>query len=161
MLAKRAIDIVVSTLMLMALLPLFAMVALVIKIESRGPMFYRQRRAGKGGKIFEMIKFRSMVVNAEKIGLGYEVAKDDDRITRSGRILRGWGIDELPQLINVLKGDVSLVGPRAARADQAEMFTEDERQRMKMKPGITGWAVVNGRNEIDWKKRIELDLWYV
>jgi lipopolysaccharide/colanic/teichoic acid biosynthesis glycosyltransferase len=161
MIAKRAIDILISTLMLLALLPLLAVVALIVKIDSRGSVFYRQKRAGKDGKIFEMIKFRSMVVNAENLGLGYEVAKDDSRITRVGHILRGWGIDELPQLINVLKGEISLVGPRAARADQADMFTDDERQRMKMKPGITGWAVVNGRNEIDWKKRIELDLWYL
>lgn len=161
MIAKRAIDILVATPMLLILLPLFIIISIAIKIESKGPIFFRQKRAGKDGKIFQMIKFRSMVPNAEKQGLGFEVAQDDDRITRFGKILRGWGIDELPQLFNVLKGDVSLVGPRAARADQVEMFEEEDLKRMAMKPGITGWAVVNGRNGIDWKKRIELDIWYV
>lgn len=161
MIAKRAMDIIVAMLMLLFLLPLFAVIAVAIKIESKGPVFFRQNRAGKDAKIFKMIKFRSMVPNAEKQGLGYEVAKDDDRITKFGKLLRGWGIDELPQLFNVLKGDVSLVGPRAARADQIEMFEEGDLKRMAMKPGITGWAVVNGRNGIDWKKRIELDIWYV
>jgi lipopolysaccharide/colanic/teichoic acid biosynthesis glycosyltransferase len=161
MLAKRAMDVSISVLMLIVLLPLFALVAALIKLDSQGPVFFRQKRVGKAGKVFEMIKFRSMTQNAEKTGLGYEVAQDDSRITRVGGFLRKWGVDELPQLFNVLQGDVSLVGPRAARPDQVERFTETEKQRMKMKPGITGWSIVNGRNSIDWKQRIQLDLWYV
>ncbi|MCH8826540.1 MAG: sugar transferase [Chloroflexi bacterium] len=159
--AKRSLDLTVALLMLTFLLPIFGLVAILIKLTSKGPVFYRQLRAGEGGDTFRMVKFRSMVVDAEHKGLKFEVASDDDRITRIGKLLRGWGIDELPQLFNVLKGDVSLVGPRAARVDQIEHFTRDEFRRMTMKPGITGWAVVNGRNEIDWKKRIELDIWYV
>lgn len=159
--AKRALDLIVATLMLTLLLPVFGLMAILIKLTSKGPVFYRQLRAGKGGDTFNMIKFRSMIVDAEIKGLKFEVAREDDRITKIGKFLRGWGIDELPQLFNVLKGDVSLVGPRAARADQVEHFTREELRRMAMKPGITGWAVVNGRNGIDWKKRIELDIWYV
>lgn len=159
--AKRSLDVLIAIAMLVSLSPVLVLVALLIKATSKGPVFYRQLRAGEYGETFRMIKFRSMIVDAEHKGLKFEVAKYDDRITKIGRLLRNWGIDELPQLFNVLKGDVSLVGPRAARADQIEHFTKDELRRMTMKPGITGWAVVNGRNQIDWKKRIELDIWYV
>jgi len=154
-------DVLTSFLMLLFLSPFLVVAAFLIKLDSPGPVFYRQKRVGKHGKVFEMLKFRSMVQGAEKVGLGYEVAQDDARITRVGRILRNWGLDELPQLFNVVKGEMSMVGPRAARPDQVEVFTESERQRMKVKPGITGWSLVNGRNLIGWKERIQLDLWYV
>ena len=161
MLAKRLMDVFLSFLMLLFLLPFFALVAFFIKLDSSGPVFYRQKRVGKHGKVFEMLKFRSMVQGAEKTGLRYEVAQHDARITRVGHILRNWGLDELPQFFNVLKGEMSMVGPRAPRPDQVELFAEREKQRMKVKPGITGWALVNGRNLISWKERIQLDLWYV
>ena len=161
MIAKRVTDIGISVLMLVILIPVFVAVAMWVRLDSRGPVLYRQKRAGKDGKVFELIKFRSMVQNAENMGLGFEVAQSDSRITRAGQFLRKWGIDELPQLINVLKGEMSLVGPRSARIDQIERFTTADRRRMMMQPGITGWALVNGRNSIDWKMRIELDIWYI
>jgi len=161
MVTKRVMDITLSSLMLLLFAVPFAIIALMVKLDSPGPVFYRQKRVGKDGKVFQLLKFRSMVVDAERNGLGYEVARNDQRITRVGRLLREWGLDELPQLINVIRGEMSLVGPRAARPDQMERFTERERQRARVKPGITGWALVNGRNLIDWKRRIELDLWYI
>ena len=159
--AKRVIDVVTSSAGLVVLLIPLLLIALAIKLDSPGPVFYRQKRAGKSGRPFEMVKFRTMVPNAERLGLGFEVAEDDSRITSVGKLLRGWGIDEYPQLYNILKGEMSLVGPRAARMDQIEHFTTEEQGRMLIKPGLTGWAQVNGRNSISWKRRIELDLWYV
>lgn len=161
MLAKRLMDITVSSVMLVLLLPLLALVALLVRLDSPGPVLYRQKRVGKDGRVFELLKLRSMIVDAERMGLGYEVARNDGRITRVGRVLREWGLDELPQLVNVLRGEMSLVGPRAARPEQVELFTPLERQRLKVRPGLTGWALVNGRNLIDWRRRIQLDLWYV
>ena len=160
-LAERFIDVMVSASGLLILAIPFCLIGIVIKLGSRGPVFYRQKRAGKKGEPFDMVKFRTMVQGAEQLGLGFEVAQNDPRITRVGQVLRDWGLDELPQLHNVLKGEMCLVGPRAARMDQIERFTLDEKLRMAVKPGITGWAQVNGRNSIDWKRRIELDLWYV
>lgn len=159
--AKRLIDVVTSSAGLVVLLIPLLLIALAIKLDSPGPVFYRQKRAGKSGRPFEMVKFRTMVPNAERLGLGFEVAEDDSRITSVGKLLRGWGMDEYPQLYNILKGEMSLVGPRAARMDQIEHFTTEEQGRMSIKPGLTGWAQVNGRNSISWKRRIELDLWYV
>ena len=159
--AKRFIDVVVSsTGMIVLLIPLL-LIALAIKLDSPGPVFYRQKRAGKSGKPFEMVKFRTMVPDAEHLGLGFEVAEDDSRITGVGSLLRVWGMDEYPQLYNILKGEMSLVGPRAARMDQIQQFTTEEQGRTLIKPGLTGWAQVNGRNSISWQRRIELDLWYV
>jgi lipopolysaccharide/colanic/teichoic acid biosynthesis glycosyltransferase len=108
-----------------------------------------------------MVKFRTMVDGAEHMGLGLEVARNDSRITRVGNLLRIWSVDEFPQLLNILNGEMSLVGPRPARIDQIEKFNEDEKSRMLVKPGLTGWAQVNGRNLLTWKERIQLDLWYV
>jgi undecaprenyl phosphate N,N'-diacetylbacillosamine 1-phosphate transferase len=116
---------------------------------------------GKGGKIFKAYKFRTMIENAMDIGLGVETAKDDFRVTPVGRLLRNWSLDELPQLINVLKGEMSLIGPRPALPHQIKKYSEFEKKRLAVKPGITGWAQVNGRNLISWKERIKLDLWYV
>jgi lipopolysaccharide/colanic/teichoic acid biosynthesis glycosyltransferase len=124
-------------------------------------VFYKQRRAGLSGKPFGMIKFRTMVDGAEHMGLGFEVAQRDPRITRIGALLRALSIDEMPQILNILRGEMSVVGPRPARMDQIELFTPEEHRRMLVKPGLTGWAQINGRNLLTWKERIQLDLWYV
>lgn len=158
---ERFFDISAAAFALVVLaIPLF-LIALAIKLESKGPVFYRQRRAGKHGKPFDMIKFRTMVDGAEHMGLGFEVSQNDTRITKVGSLLRIWSVDEFPQLFNILNGEMSLVGPRPARVDQIEKFTEDEKRRLLVKPGLTGWAQINGRNLLSWQERIQLDLWYV
>ena len=161
LLAKRLMDLVLSGLALLITFPLFAIIAVAIKLDSSGPVFYVQDRVGKDGKVFRCYKFRSMIVNAEKIGLGLEVAKDDHRITRVGKVLRHWRLDEIPQCFNVLKGDMSVVGPRATIPSQVERYTPYQRRRLEMKPGMAGWAFVNGNNATPWEKRIELDVWYI
>ncbi|MDD5659668.1 MAG: sugar transferase [Actinomycetota bacterium] len=155
---KRIFDIFASGLALIFLLPVFAIIGILIKIDSKGPVFFIQTRAGKDGEPFGAYKLRTMVDNAEKLGKGLRV--DDPRITRVGRYLR-WGIDELPQLINVFKGDMSIVGPRPTLMSQVEQYTEEHRRRLEMKPGITGWALVNGRNNLSWIEKIEYDIWYI
>ncbi len=157
---KRIIDVVVSGIGLIILFPIFVVIGILIKLDSKGPVFFAQERVGKDGKIFRAYKLRTMVDNAEKIGLRYEIAKDDSRITRVGKHLR-WGIDELPQLINVFKGEMSMVGPRPALPHQVEKYSKQERRRLEVKPGITGWALVNGRNILSWPERIKLDIWYI
>lgn len=157
---KRIIDVVVSGIALIVLFPIFAVIGIFIKLDSKGPVFFAQERVGKDGKIFKAYKLRTMVDNAEKIGLGYEIVKDDSRITRVGKHLR-WGIDELPQLINVFKGEMSMVGPRPALPHQIKKYCKEERRRLEVKPGITGWALVNGRNILSWPERIKLDIWYI
>jgi undecaprenyl phosphate N,N'-diacetylbacillosamine 1-phosphate transferase len=155
---KRIFDIFASGLALIFLLPIFALIGVLIKIDSKGPVFFIQLRAGKDGKPFGAYKLRTMVNNAEKLGKGLK--KDDPRITRVGKYLR-WGIDELPQLINVLKGDMSIVGPRPTLMSQVEQYTDEHKRRLEMKPGITGWALVNGRNKLSWIEKIEYDIWYI
>jgi len=155
---KRIFDIFASGLALIFLLPVFAIIGILIKIDSKGPVFFIQTRAGKDGKPFGAYKLRTMVDNAEKLGKGLRV--DDPRITRVGRYLR-WGIDELPQLINVFKGDMSIVGPRPTLMSQVDQYTDEHRRRLEMKPGITGWALVNGRNKLSWIEKIEYDIWYI
>ena len=157
---KRIFDILASGIALVVLLPIFAVIGIFIKIDSKGSVFFVQERAGKDGKIFKVYKLRTMIDNAEKFGLGYEIAKDDSRITRVGKHLR-WGIDELPQLINVFKGEMSMVGPRPALPHQVEKYSEREKRRLEVRPGITGWALVNGRNKLSWPERIKLDIWYI
>ncbi len=157
---KRIFDTLVSGIALIALLPIFVIIGILIKIDSRGPVFFIQERAGKDGEIFKAYKLRTMVDNAVEMGLGYEIARDDSRITRVGKYLR-WGIDELPQLINVFKGEISLVGPRPALPHQVEKYSKQERRRLEVKPGITGWALINGRNKLSWPARIKLDIWYI
>ena len=149
-----------SGIALIVLLPIFAVIGIFIKLSSKGPVFFIQERAGKDGKIFRAYKLRTMIDNAEKIGLGYEIAKDDSRITRVGKHLR-WGIDELPQLINVFKGDMSLVGPRPTLTEQVNRYYKEHKRRLEMKPGLTGWALVNGRNVLSWPEKIKLDIWYI
>lgn len=142
------------------LFPIFAIIGVFVKVDSKGPVFFIQERVGKDRKIFKSYKLRTMVNNAENIGLGYEVEKNDFRITRVGRYLR-WGIDELPQLINVLKGEMSLVGPRPTLLYHVNQYNKWQKQRLKMKPGITGWALINGRNSLSWQEKINLDIWYI
>ena len=147
--------------MLLVTSPLLGLAALVVKLEDGGPVFYRQLRVGKDGRDFELLKLRTMVVDAERQGAGYAVDRDDPRITRAGRVLRRLSIDELPQLWNVLRGEMSLVGPRPTLRYQVDRYDERQRSRLDVKPGLTGWAQVNGRASLPWDERIELDLWYV
>ena len=161
---KRFFDVIFSLLGLIILSPLFLVVSLMIKLDSRGPVFYRQERLGMNGRVFKIYKFRTMVKDAEKMGSGLFTHENDPRITRVGRFLRRTSIDELPQLINILKGDMSFVGPRPPITWYPKRWNEYEdweKLRFRMKPGMTGWAQIHGRNEIDWNKRIEYDVWYV
>lgn len=158
---KRLIDILLSLIGLILLAVPFAMIALAIKLDSEGPVFFRQERVGKGGRVFKTWKFRTMIVGAVNQGLGYNVAKNDPRITRVGRFLRSWGLDELPQLINVLKGEMSIVGPRPTLQYQVDQYDDFQRRRLLVKPGITGWALIHGRNLLSWEERIKYDVWYV
>ncbi|OQX85011.1 MAG: hypothetical protein B6D63_03255 [Candidatus Latescibacteria bacterium 4484_7] len=158
----RALDLSMSTLLLISLSPLFFVVSIAIKLEDGGPVFFIQERVGHMGKLFRIIKFRSMIVDAEKKGSGlYIDGENDHRITRVGRFMRKWSIDEFPQLINVLKGEMSLVGPRPAMAFQVAEYTARQRMRLLVRPGITGWAQINGRNSLSWPERIEKDIWYI
>jgi lipopolysaccharide/colanic/teichoic acid biosynthesis glycosyltransferase len=151
----------VASLALAVSAPLLAVAAAVIKLESRGPVFYRQRRVGLGGAPFELWKLRTMVPGAETMGAGIYVVEGDPRITRAGRLLRRFSLDELPNLINVLRGEMALVGPRPTVQEQVDRYTDRQRRRLEVKPGITGWAQVNGRTSLPWPERIELDVWYV
>ncbi|MFC2078034.1 sugar transferase [Candidatus Bipolaricaulota bacterium] len=159
--AKRLVDLAISIPMLALLFIPLTAAAVAIKIEDGGPVFFRQERIGKDGRPFRVWKFRTMVVGARSKGLGVTVAADDERITRVGRILRGWGLDELPQLINIASGEMSLVGPRPTLAYQVEHYDDIQRRRLEMKPGITSLAVVSGRNALPWSERIKLDVRYV
>lgn len=160
-LSKRAFDLVAAAALTLAAAPLMAAVALAIRATSPGPALFRQTRVGKDGKTFRVFKFRTMVVNAEQKGLGLAVAHNDDRITKVGHLLRNTSLDELPQLFNVLRGEMSLVGPRPTVESQVARYTDFQRQRLLVRPGMTGWAQVNGRNSLSWERRIELDVWYV
>lgn len=151
-------DILLSGIALILLLPIFFVIGILIKIDSTGPAFFIQNRAGKDGRIFKVCKFRTMEIDSDKDSK--MLSKDDPKITRVGKYLR-WGMDELPQLINVFKGDMSLVGPRPALEEQAIEYSERHRRRLGMKPGLTGWALVNGRNAISWAEKIEYDIWYI
>jgi lipopolysaccharide/colanic/teichoic acid biosynthesis glycosyltransferase len=141
--------------------PLVGAAALAIKLEDGGPVLYRQTRVGKEGRDFELLKLRTMVVGAEAIGAGMAVDKGDTRITRTGRVLRRLSLDELPQLWNVVRGEMSVIGPRPTLRYQVERYTDRQRRRLEVKPGITGWAQVHGRAALPWTERIELDVWYV
>ena len=158
---KRIVDVLAGSIALLVLAFPFAAIALTIKLDDRGPVFFRQERVGKGGRVFRVWKFRTMVVDAVSKGLGVTVAEGDERITRVGRILRSSGIDELPQILNVLVGEMSLVGPRPTLAYQVEHYDATQRRRLEVRPGITSLAVVSGRNALSWNERIELDVWYI
>jgi len=158
---NRAADVAVAVIGLAVTSPLLALAALATKLEDGGPVVYRQTRVGKDGEDFEVLKLRTMVVGAESIGSGYAVDRGDRRITRAGRILRRTSIDELPQLWNILRGDMSVIGPRPTLRYQVEQYDEQQRHRLDIHPGLTGWAQVHGRAELPWAERIELDVWYV
>ena len=158
---KRALDVAAAAAGLAVTAPALAAVAIAIRLETPGPIVLRQPRVGRGGREFGMFKFRTMVDNAHTIGPGWLVSEGDPRITRVGRFLRKWSLDELPQLANVLTGDMSIVGPRPTLRYQVEQYTPFQRRRLEVRPGITGWAQVCGRNELTWPQRIELDVWYV
>ena len=161
LLMKHVMDRLAAAVLLCLLLPVLLLIAGAILLESGRPVLFVQSRVGREGKLFQVFKFRTMVHGAAERGLGTTVAKNDDRITRIGTILRKWSLDELPQLLNVLRGDMSLVGPRPTLEYQVEQYTAFQRRRLEVKPGITGWAQVCGRNALPWAKRIELDVWYV
>ena len=158
---NRALDILGATLGLVLASPALALAAVAIKLEDRGPVLFRQKRVGKDGVEFELLKLRTMVVGAERMGAGYAVDKGDSRITRSGRFLRRSSIDELPQLWNIVRGEMSLIGPRPTLAYQVAKYTPRQRRRLEVLPGLTGWAQVHGRAKLPWDDRIELDVWYV
>jgi len=158
---KRAMDSVISAAGLCVLAIPFSLIALAIKLDDGGPVFFRQERIGKDAKPFRVWKFRTMIVDAARQGLGNTLSRDDERITRVGRLLRNTGFDELPQAINVLVGQMSLVGPRPTLAYQVEQYTPFQRRRLEMRPGITSLAVVSGRNALSWVERIRLDVRYV
>jgi lipopolysaccharide/colanic/teichoic acid biosynthesis glycosyltransferase len=158
---KRALDIALSATGLLFAAPVILAAMLAIRLESRGHPVYRQRRVGRGGAPFDLYKLRTMVHGAEHAGAGMAVNEGDPRITRVGAFLRRTSLDELPNLVNVLRGEMSLVGPRPTIPVQVEQYTERQRGRLAVRPGITGWAQVNGRASLPWAQRIELDLWYV
>jgi len=158
---RRAVDAVVAAAGLVLTAPVMLAAMLAIRLESPGHPIYRQRRVGKDGAEFDMLKLRTMVSGAEGIGPGLAVNEGDMRITRVGRFLRRWSIDELPNLVNVLRGEMSLIGPRPTIQVQVAQYTERQRGRLAIRPGLTGWAQIHGRTSLPWHERIELDLWYV
>lgn len=150
-------------LFLIFLFPMF-LIAIAIKIDSKGPIFFKQERIGKNGKVFKIYKFRSMCVGAEQMGSGVYSGKGDKRITRIGKILRATSLDEIPQMLNIIKGDMSFIGPRPPLTYHPwpyEKYTQKQLKMFGLRPGITGWAQVNGRKGVEWNKRIELNVWYV
>jgi lipopolysaccharide/colanic/teichoic acid biosynthesis glycosyltransferase len=159
--SRRAFDLAVGGLLSLLTAPLVGLACLAIRLESAGHPLYRQRRVGRDGEPFEIWKLRTMVRGAEFIGAGMAVAEGDERITRVGAFLRRTSLDELPNLWNVVLGDMSIIGPRPTIQVQVDQYTDRQRGRLAVKPGITGWAQVNGRASLPWSERIELDLWYV
>ena len=159
--AKRIFDVAIAASAIVVLSPLICIIALAIKLSSRGPVIFKQQRCGMDNRPFTIYKFRTMIEGAQDKGLGYEVARDDDRITTVGKMLRNASLDELPQLINIIRGDMSLMGPRPMIADQVSKLNSRQLLRQRARPGISGWAQVNGRNALDLSRRIELDTWYV
>ena len=161
MTVKRALDILIALPLVLLSAPVVALLALAVRLESRGEPIYRQTRVGQDGRLFEIYKLRTMVDGAEFTGAGLAIAAGDARITRLGALLRRTSLDELPNLWNVLRGDMSIVGPRPTLKGQVDEYTDRQRGRLTVKPGITGWAQINGRASLPWPERIELDLWYV
>ena len=158
---KRLFDITVAANALIFLSPLIVLIALAIKLDDRGPVFFIQDRVGRGRKNFRCFKFRTMILGAEKIGNGLTVVANDSRITRVGRLLRLWTLDEIPQIFNVLKGDMSIVGPRPWVPSQADYCSLEDSRRFDFKPGMAGWAWIHGRNKLPWDERVRMDVWYV
>ena len=158
---NRALDVAGAAIGLALASPFLGAAALAIKLDDRGPVLYRQRRVGKDGREFELLKLRTMIVGAEGQGAGWAVDRGDPRITRVGRALRRLSLDELPQLWNVVRGEMSLIGPRPTLQYQVDQYSPHQRRRLDVRPGITGWAQVQGRASLPWEERIELDVWYV
>jgi lipopolysaccharide/colanic/teichoic acid biosynthesis glycosyltransferase len=158
---RRAVDIAVSAAVLVLTSPLLALAALAIRLESSGPVIYSQQRAGLHGEVFDVLKLRTMIDGAEHVGAGLSINADDSRITRVGALLRRTSLDELPNLVNVLRGEMSLIGPRPTLPAQVAQYSPRQRGRLAIRPGITGWAQVNGRASLPWEERIELDLFYI
>jgi lipopolysaccharide/colanic/teichoic acid biosynthesis glycosyltransferase len=158
---NRAADIAIAGTALVVTSPLLGLAVLAVKLEDRGPVLFKQTRVGKDGSDFELLKLRTMVVGAETMGAGYAVDEGDSRITRAGRLLRRLSLDELPQLWNVVRGEMSVIGPRPTLRYQVERYTPHQRRRLDVKPGVTGWAQIHGRAALPWAERIELDVFYV
>ena len=158
---KRALDLGVTTMAMTVAGPLVGLAAVLVRLETPGHPIYRQRRVGRDGRPFEVYKLRTMVQGAEGMGAGLAVDEGDARITRVGALLRRTSIDELPNLVNVLRGEMSLVGPRPTVQVQVDRYSDRQRGRLAVRPGITGWAQVHGRASLPWHERIELDLWYI
>ena len=157
----RALDLLIASVGLALASPIVVAAMIAIRVETPGSPIYRQRRVGKDGEPFELLKLRTMVSGAETMGAGLAVNYGDPRITRAGALLRRWSLDELPNLVNVLRGEMSIVGPRPTIQAQVDQYTPEQRRRLEVKPGITGWAQVNGRASLPWHERIELDVYYV
>jgi lipopolysaccharide/colanic/teichoic acid biosynthesis glycosyltransferase len=157
----RAADMAIAVLGLVVASPILLAAAIAIRLESRGPVIYRQQRVGRDGVVFDLFKLRTMRMGADPIGVGTAVTADDPRVTRVGKLLRRLALDELPNLGNVLRGEMAIVGPRATLPAQVELYTPRQRRRLELKPGVTGWAQTHGRAGIPWEERIELDVWYV
>jgi lipopolysaccharide/colanic/teichoic acid biosynthesis glycosyltransferase len=157
----RAVDVVIAALVLLLLSPLLALAALLIRLEGGGPAIYRQLRVGRGGREFMLIKLRTMRPGSDPVGVGTYVGEDDPRVTRVGRLLRRFSLDEVPNLINVLRGEMAIVGPRPTIPSQVELFSARQQRRHAVRPGMTGWAQIHGRVGIEWGERIELDIHYV
>jgi lipopolysaccharide/colanic/teichoic acid biosynthesis glycosyltransferase len=158
---SRAFDTVVAGIVLVLAAPLMAAIAIAIRLDSPGPAIYRQRRVGRGGVEFDLLKFRTMRPGSDPVGIGTAVSTGDPRVTRVGGFLRRTSLDELPNLVNVLRGEMAVVGPRPTIPAQVELYTGRQRRRLEVKPGLTGWAQVSGHVAIPWDERIELDVWYV
>jgi lipopolysaccharide/colanic/teichoic acid biosynthesis glycosyltransferase len=157
----RVADLALAALGLLVGAPIVAVAAVAIKLTSRGPVIYRQQRVGREGQAFEVYKLRTMRMGADPVGVGTPVLEGDPRVTRVGRFLRRFSLDEIPNLVNVLRGEMAVVGPRPTLPAQVELYTSRQLRRLEVKPGLTGWAQVNGRAGIPWEERIELDVWYV
>jgi lipopolysaccharide/colanic/teichoic acid biosynthesis glycosyltransferase len=157
----RALDVLIAALALVLLSPLLLVAAIAIRLGGGGPVLYRQRRVGLGGREFELLKLRTMALGSDPVGVGTAVGADDPRVTRAGRLLRRTSLDEVPNLFNVLRGEMAIVGPRPTIPAQVDDYTPFQRRRHEVLPGITGWAQVQGRAGIPWEQRIELDVWYV
>jgi lipopolysaccharide/colanic/teichoic acid biosynthesis glycosyltransferase len=157
----RIADIVLAGLALVVASPLLLAAAIAIKLDSRGPVIYRSRRVGRDGAEFDLFKLRTMRPGSDPVGVGTPVYADDPRVTRVGAVLRRFSLDELPNLINALRGELAIVGPRPTLKAQVDAYSPHQRRRLEVKPGLTGWAQVNGRAGIPWAERIELDVWYV
>jgi len=161
---KRLLDIAFSFVLLLFLSPLFLFISVIIKLDSKGPVFFKQERLGLNSKLFNIYKFRSMCVGAEQMGTGQYSFEGDPRVTKVGKVLRATSLDELPQLINILKGDMSFIGPRPPLTYhpwELSEYTDEQLRMFEVRPGITGWAQVNGRKEVEWNERIRLNVWYV